>query len=81
MRKYCLGAFLLDLDDPSKVIGRLRKPLMSPEGAERDGYVPNVLYTCGALVRNGQLVLPYGMSDRMTGFAVIPLDEIMAAMA
>ncbi|MEK9146296.1 MAG: glycoside hydrolase family 130 protein, partial [Elusimicrobiota bacterium] len=81
MRKYCLGAFLLDRDDPSKVIGRLRKPLMSPEGAEREGYVPNVLYTCGALVRNGQLILPYGMSDRTTGFAVIPMDKIMAAMA
>jgi len=81
MRKYCLGAYLLDRDDPSRVIGRLRKPLMSPEGAERDGYVPNVLYTCGALAHKGRLVLPYGISDRSTGFAVIPIDEIMAAMA
>lgn len=80
MRKYCLGAFLLDRDDPSKVIGRLQKPLMSPEGTEREGYVPNVLYTCGALVRDNQLILPYGISDRATGFAVISLDEIMAAM-
>ncbi|MBI2061444.1 MAG: glycoside hydrolase family 130 protein [Nitrospirae bacterium] len=81
MRKYCLGAFLLDRNDPSKVIGRLRKPLMSPEGTEREGYVPNVLYTCGALVRGDQLILPYGMSDRVTGFAIIPMDEIMAPMA
>ncbi|MEK7745855.1 MAG: glycoside hydrolase family 130 protein, partial [Elusimicrobiota bacterium] len=81
MRKYCLGAFLLDRDDPSKVIGRLRRPLLSPEGTEREGYVPNVLYTCGALLRGAQLILPYGMSDRVTGFAVVPIDDILAAMA
>ena len=81
MRKYCLGAFLLDRKDPSKVIGRLREPLMRPEGIEREGYVPNVLYTCGALVHGGQLVLPYGMSDRVTGFALIPLKEILAALS
>ncbi len=80
MRRYCLGAFLLDRKDPSKVIGRLREPLMRPEGIEREGYVPNVLYTCGALVHGDQLVLPYGMSDRLTGFALIPLAEILAAL-
>ncbi|MFH2204335.1 MAG: glycoside hydrolase family 130 protein [Elusimicrobiota bacterium] len=80
MRKYCLGAFLLDRDDPSKVIGRLRRPLMAPEGAERKGYVPNVLYTCGALLYGDQLILPYGISDRVTGFAVIAMAEIIAAM-
>ncbi len=80
MRRYCLGAFLLDRDDPSKVLGRLREPLMCPEGIEREGYVPNVLYTCGALLRGKQLILPYGMSDRVTGFATIPLKEIMASM-
>jgi len=80
MRRYCLGAFLLDRDDPSKVLGRLRKPLMCPEGIEREGYVPNVLYTCGALVRGDQLILPYGFSDRVTGFALIALDEIISAM-
>ncbi|HAH04967.1 MAG TPA: glycosidase [Elusimicrobia bacterium] len=80
MRKYCLGAFLLDLKDPSKVIGRLQEPLLSPEGPEREGYVPNVLYTCGALARNGQLILPYGMSDRVSGFALLPLKDILAAM-
>jgi len=81
MRQYCLGAFLLDRKDPSKVIARLREPLMRPEGIEREGYVPNVLYTCGALVHGDQLVLPYGMSDRVTGFALIPLDEILATMS
>lgn len=81
MRKYCLGAFLLDRKDPSRVIGRLREPLMRPEGIEREGYVPNVLYTCGALVHGDRLVLPYGMSDRATGFALIPLAEILAAMS
>lgn len=80
MRQYCLGAFLLDRNDPSKVIGRLSEPLMSPEGIEREGYVPNVLYTCGALLHNDQLILPYGMSDRVTGFAVISLQEILSAM-
>ncbi|HOW27164.1 MAG TPA: glycoside hydrolase family 130 protein [Elusimicrobiota bacterium] len=81
MRKYCLGAFLLDRKDPSKVIGRLSEPLMRPEGIEREGYVPNVLYTCGALVHGEQLVLPYGMSDRVTGFAFVSLGEILAVMS
>lgn len=80
MRRYCLGAFLLDRDDPSKVIGRLDEPLMCPEGIEREGYVPNVLYTCGALLRGKELVLPYGMSDRVTGFAVVTLKDIMDSM-
>lgn len=80
MRRYCLSAFLLDRNDPSKVIGRLSKPLMTPGSAEREGYVPNVLYTCGALLRDGQLILPYGMSDRAVGFAVIALREILSAM-
>jgi predicted GH43/DUF377 family glycosyl hydrolase len=62
------------------VIGRLKEPLMRPEGMEREGYVPNVLYTCGALVHGEELVLPYAMSDRVTGFALIPLDEILAAL-
>jgi predicted GH43/DUF377 family glycosyl hydrolase len=80
LRKYCIGAFLLDRKDPSKVIARLREPLMRPEASEREGYVPNVLYTCGALLHGKDLVLPYGMSDRVTGFAVIALDDILAAM-
>ena len=80
MRKYCIGAFLLDRDDPSKVIGRLREPLLKPSQSEREGYVPNVVYTCGALVHNGILVIPYGVADHATGFATVPLAEVLAAM-
>ena len=80
MRKYCIGAFLLDRDDPSKVIGRLREPLLKPNQSEREGYVPNVVYTCGALLHKGKLIIPYGMADHATGFATVPVDEVLAAM-
>lgn len=80
LRKYCIGAFLLDLDDPSKVIGRLREPLLQPNQNEREGYVPNVVYTCGALVHNGELLIPYGLADHATGFATAPVDEVLVAM-
>jgi predicted GH43/DUF377 family glycosyl hydrolase len=80
MRKYCIGAFLLDRDDPSKVIGRLREPLLKPNQNEREGYVPNVVYTCGALVHQGELIIPYGLADHATGFATVPLDAVLAAM-
>jgi predicted GH43/DUF377 family glycosyl hydrolase len=81
MRKYCIGAFLLDRDDPSRVIGRLREPLLKPNENEREGYVPNVVYTCGALVHNGELIIPYGLADHATGFATVPLNELLAAMS
>ncbi len=80
MRKYCIGAFLLDREDPTKVIGRLREPLLKPNQEEREGYVPNVVYTCGALIHNGELVIPYGLADHATGFATVPLDEVLGAM-
>jgi predicted GH43/DUF377 family glycosyl hydrolase len=80
MRRYCIGAFLLDREDPSKVIGRLREPLLQPNEDEREGYVPNVVYTCGALVHNGELIIPYGLADHATGFATVPLAEVLAAM-
>jgi len=80
MRKYCIGAFLLDLDDPSRVIGRLREPLLSPNTSEREGYVPNVVYTCGALLHDRELIIPYAMSDSATSFATVSLDSILAAM-
>ena len=80
MRKYCLGAFLLDLNDPTRVIARLRGPLLSPNESERDGYVPNVVYTCGALLHGRELIIPYAMSDSATSFATVPLDELLAAM-
>ena len=80
MRKYCLGAFLLDREDPTRVLGRLREPLLAPNEAEREGYVPNVVYTCGALLHGRELVIPYAMSDYATSFATVPLDELLAAM-
>jgi predicted GH43/DUF377 family glycosyl hydrolase len=80
MRKYSIGAFLLDLEDPSRVIGRLEHPLLSPDEVEREGYVPNVVYSCGSLVHAGQLILPYAMSDTASSFATVPLAELLAAM-
>jgi predicted GH43/DUF377 family glycosyl hydrolase len=80
MRKYCIGAALLDLNDPTKVIGRLREPLLCPEGDEREGYVPNVVYSCGSLVHGNQLILPYAMSDTATAIASVSLDEILKAL-
>lgn len=80
MRKYCLGAFLLDLKDPSRVIGRLSQPLLSANEAEREGYVPNVVYTCGAILHGPELIIPYAMSDSATSFASIPLEDLLNAM-
>ncbi|MDD3276671.1 MAG: glycoside hydrolase family 130 protein [Kiritimatiellales bacterium] len=80
MRKYCIGAFLLDLNDPTKVIGRLREPLITPDENEREGYVPNVVYSCGSLIHNSRLILPYAMSDYATTFATLSRDELLAAM-
>lgn len=80
MRKYCIGAALLDLNDPTKVIGRLREPLLSPEGNGRDGYVPNVVYSCGSLLHGRDLILPYAMNDRASTIASVSLDELLAAL-
>jgi len=81
MRRYCIGAMLLDLKDPTKVIGRLSQPLLAPAPDERTGYVPNVVYSCGGLVHNRILVIPYGISDAATGFATVNLDELLARLA
>ncbi len=80
MRKYCIGVFLLDLNNPEIVLARLSYPILTPEGEEREGYVPNVVYTCGAVVHSGKVLIPYAMSDYSTGFATIALDEIMEAL-
>ena len=80
MRKYCIGAILLDRDDPGKVIGRLAEPLLSPNQNEREGYVPNVVYTCGALVHAGKLVMPYAMSDSASSIAIVALDELLECL-
>lgn len=80
MRTYRIGAILLDLDDPTKIIGRLREPLLSPAADERNGYVPNVVYSCGAMIHAETLVLPYGISDGAIGFATVPLPELLSAL-
>jgi predicted GH43/DUF377 family glycosyl hydrolase len=80
MRKYCIGAFLLDLDEPTQVIGRLREPLIKANESEREGYVPNVVYSCGSLLRDRQLIVPYAMSDYATTFATVSLDEVLDGM-
>ena len=80
MRKYCIGAALLDKNDPSIVIGQLRKPLLSPNEEESSGYVPNVVYSCGALIHADNLIIPYGISDAATVFATVNLDQLLAEL-
>lgn len=80
MRKYSMGAFLLDLDDPTRVIGRLSEPLLAPNENEREGYVPNVVYSCGGVVHNGRLIIPYAMSDYASTFATVSLDDLLATL-
>jgi len=80
MRKYCIGAALLDLHDPTIVIGRLKDPLLCPEGLEREGYVPNVVYSCGSMLHGRTLILPFAMSDKVTAIVSMSLDELLAAI-
>jgi len=80
MRAYSIGAILLELDDPSVVVGVLSHPLLEPEADERDGYVPNVVYSCGGLIHDGRLWLPYGIGDARIGVAQVPVDELLAAL-
>src|SRR5437660_1573349 len=80
MRTYRIGAVLLDRDDPSRVLGRLPKPLLSPTESEREGYVPNVVYSCGAMTHAGHLILPYAMSDLCSSFATVPLADLLEAL-
>src|SRR5690606_23835778 len=77
MREYSIGAMLLDLEDPLRVIGHLREPLITAEGEEREGYVPNVVYTCGAMVHDEKLYVPYAQADRSTSFAVVELAALV----
>jgi predicted GH43/DUF377 family glycosyl hydrolase len=77
MRRYCLGASLLKLDDPSVEIGRLKEPLLVPNHDEREGYVPNVVYSCGSIINNGKLIIPYGLSDYSSSFATVDLNELL----
>ncbi len=77
MRRYCLGASLFKLDDPSVEIGRLKEPLLVPNQDEREGYVPNVVYSCGGIINNGKFILPYGLSDYSSSFAIIDLNALL----
>jgi predicted GH43/DUF377 family glycosyl hydrolase len=80
MRTYSIGALLLDLDDPTEVVGRLRSPLLTPSVEEQDGYVPNVVYSCGSLLHGETLVVPYGIADTSIGVATARLPDLLAAM-
>ncbi|WOK04202.1 glycoside hydrolase family 130 protein [Imperialibacter roseus] len=80
MRRYCIGASLFDLDDPSKEIGRLEEPLLSPLEQEREGYVPNVVYSCGAMIHNASLILPYAVSDYASTYGVVGMEELFYAL-
>lgn len=77
MREYSIGAMLLDLDDPSCILGQLREPLIAPAEDEREGYVPNVVYSCGGMLHDDKLILPYAMSDSATTFAIVPLFDLL----
>lgn len=80
MRTYRIGAILLDLDDPTTILGRLTEPLLSPAADEQNGYVPNVVYSCGALIHADNLVIPYGIGDAAIGFATVPVPELLRAL-
>jgi predicted GH43/DUF377 family glycosyl hydrolase len=80
MRKYAIGALLLDLHDPARVVGRLARPLLEPNRDEQDGYVPNVLYSCGGLIHDGRLWLPYGIDDSRVGIAWVPVADLLDAL-
>ena len=80
MRRYCIGASLFDLDDPTKEIGRLEEPLLMPLENEREGYVPNVVYSCGSLIHNNNLILPYAVSDYSTTYAVVELAALFEGL-
>ena len=80
MRTYAIGAWLLDLDDPTRIIGRLREPLLTPRLDEQDGYVPNVVYSCGALLYGANVLIPYGIGDSTIGFATVGVGDLVDAM-
>lgn len=81
LRQYCIGATLLDRDEPSRLIGQTEQPLLVPTGEERAGYVPNVVYSCGGMIHNNTLIIPYAMSDVCTSFATLPLQDLLDVLS
>jgi predicted GH43/DUF377 family glycosyl hydrolase len=81
MRTYSIGAMLLRLDDPTQVIASLTTPLVTPVGEERNGYVPNVVYTCGGLIHGEHLILPYGFGDQAITVSVIEVPDLLRRLA
>jgi predicted GH43/DUF377 family glycosyl hydrolase len=77
MRRYSIWAELLDLDDPTKVIGRLHEAILTPDESERDGYVPNVVYSCGCMIHGDTLIIPYGIADQRCRVATISIVDLM----
>jgi predicted GH43/DUF377 family glycosyl hydrolase len=80
MRQYSIGAILLDLENPEKIIAKLEEPLLAPNEEEREGYVPNVVYSCGSLIHNNQLIIPYAMSDITSSIATVDVKELIGCM-
>ena len=80
VRKYSIGAALLDKKDPTKVIARSREPLVHPDPSQREGYVPNVVYTCGAIRHGERIILPYAVSDTFSNFATIRIGNLLSLM-
>jgi predicted GH43/DUF377 family glycosyl hydrolase len=78
MRQYWIGALLLDLEDPSRVVGELADPILMPSQAERDGYVPNVVYSCGAMRHEDHLIIPYAIADTHISIATVSIPELLS---
>jgi predicted GH43/DUF377 family glycosyl hydrolase len=81
MRRYSIWAELLDIDDPSKVIGRLNEPILAPDEHERDGYVPNVVYSCGNMIHEGTLIIPYGIADHRCRVATLSVADLLSRLS
>jgi predicted GH43/DUF377 family glycosyl hydrolase len=81
MRRYALGACLLDLENPARLIARLDEPLLTPSPDERNGYVPNVVYSCGGMIHEGWLVVPYGFADEGVRFMTVAVEDLLREMA
>jgi len=80
MRTYAMSVILLDLDDPSRVVARSTEPLLAPTRADQNGYVPNVVYSCGAVAHNGTLVMPYGIADQTIAIAPVHIEELLGTL-